>query len=288
MNKRILVPTDFSKNSLNAIHYALELYKSVDSDFYFMNVYQVDGYTIDNMMMFPEPGEPNYEAAKSKSKEGLEALLEHLKFHADNSKHTYHTISTFNSLLEAVKMTISQKDIDLVIMGTKGNTGSNSVLYGTNTINVMEELTGCSVLSIPEKVQFTPPKEIVFPTDFNTAFKHKELDCLIEIAKIHNCFVRVLHIDSKSNHTDGLDRKQQENKELLHTILGQTEHSFHSLRNVKVQDGINAFVESRDSDMIAFINPKHHFFRNLFKKPLVKELGFHSYIPILEMNDRST
>ena len=63
MNKRILVPTDFSKNSLNAIHYALELYKSVDSDFYFMNVYQVDGYTIDNMMMLPEPGEPNYEAA---------------------------------------------------------------------------------------------------------------------------------------------------------------------------------------------------------------------------------
>ncbi len=42
MDKRILLPTDFSKNALNAIRYALDLYQDQTCDFYFLNVYQVN------------------------------------------------------------------------------------------------------------------------------------------------------------------------------------------------------------------------------------------------------
>ncbi|TLP81767.1 universal stress protein [Maribacter sp. ACAM166] len=283
MNKRILLPTDFSKNALNAIRYALELYREIDCDFYFVNVYHVDGYTLDNMIMIPEPGEPAYEAARVKSEEGLENLMEQLRIHPDNPKHTYHQISTFNSLLEAVNNTIAKKDIDIVVMGTKGTTGSRTVIYGTNTINVMEKIRACPVLAVPENVRFSPPKEVVFPTDFKTVFKHKELAYLIEICTAHRAFIRVLHIDDG----DDLNRKQQENKELLETILHQADHSFHTLTHIKVQEGINTFIESRDSDMIAFINRKHHFFGSIFTKPLVKELGYHSQIPILVLRDHS-
>ena len=69
--------------------------------------------------------------------------------------------------------------------------------------------------------------------------------------------------------------------------MGQINYSFHFFKDVKVHDGIKAFVESRDSDMIAFINRKHHFFKTIFRKPLVKELGYYSDLPVLELNDRS-
>lgn len=282
MNKRILIPTDFSKNALNAIRYAQELYKSLDCDFYFLNVYRGDGYALDSLMMVPEPGEPFYEAAKHESEEGLKILLEKLRLHPDNPKHSYHTISTFNSLLEAIDQSISKYDIDIVVMGTKGKTDATKISYGTNTISVMQEMTYCPVLVVPENVRFSPPKEIVFPTNFKTAFKYRELAYLIEIAKMHTCSVQVLYIDA----TDGLDRKQQENKELLIAIFDEIQYSFHSLKGVKVHEGINAFIESRDSDMIAFVNRKHSFFRDIFKKPLVKELGNNSQVPILKMNDR--
>jgi hypothetical protein len=209
--------------------------------------------------------------------------MEILRLHPDNSKHTYHTISTFNALLEAVNQTIAKRDIDMVIMGTKGTTGSRSVIFGTNTINMMEKVTSCPVMAIPEEVRFSPPREIVFPTDFKTSFKRREIRYLLEICTMHGTFIRVLHIEEQAK----LSADQQSNKELLESILSETDHSFHTLTDVKVHAGINAFIESRGSDMVSFINKKHNFFGSMFSKPLVKEMGYHSRIPILTLNDYS-
>lgn len=283
MDKRILITTDFSKNALNAVRYALNLYKDKTCDFFFLNVYQVDGYNLDNAMMVPEPGERAFESGKKQSEERFKKLMEILRLHPHNPKHHYHTISTFNSLLEAANDIIAKKDIDIIIMGTKGATSSRTVIFGSNTVNMMEKITDCPVLAIPEKVRFSPPKEIVFPTDYKTPFKRMEINYLIEIGKMHGTFIRVLHIMEE----DHLNKKQQDNKALLESILEKTNHSFHTLSAIKVQTGINAFIESRGSDMVAFINRKHSFFGSIFSRPLVKELGYHSRIPIIALNDHS-
>lgn len=282
MDKRVLLPTDFSKNALNAIRYALGLYGNQRCDIYFLNAYQVHGYSIDSMMV-PEPGEKFYEAARKKSEEGFEKLMEILKLHGKNEKHTYHTISTYNSLLYAIKNTIAKKDLDIVIMGTKGATGSDTILFGTNTVDVMEKITECPVMAIPEHTTFVLPKEIVFPTDYVTGFKRRELNHLKEISKLYGSFIRVLHIKEDAE----LSRIQESNKILLEAILEDVNHSFHVLNDIKVHKGIAAFIESRGSDMIAFVNRKHRFFGSMLSKPLVKQLGYHSRIPVLALNDYS-
>ncbi len=282
MDKRVLLPTDFSKNALNAIRYALELYANQTCDFYFLNAYQVSGYSIDNLSV-PEPGEIAYEAAKKKSEEGFIKLMDILELHNNNPKHVYHTISTFNSLLYGIKDVIAKKDIDIVVMGTKGMTGAESVIFGTNAVEIMEKVTECPVMAIPENVRFSKPKEIVFPTDYKTTFKRKELNYLLEIALHHKAAICVLHIIKEVD----LSRTQKANKELLEAILEGTEHSYHNLSDLKVQSGISAFIESRDSDMIAFVNKKHTLFGSLFSRPLVKEMGYHSKIPVLTLHDIS-
>lgn len=282
MDKRILLPTDFSKNALNAIRYALNLYGNQCCDIYFLNAYQVHGYSIDSMMV-PEPGEKFYEAAKKRSEDGFDRLEEILKLHGKNEKHTYHTISTYNSLLHAIKSNIAKKDIDIVVMGTKGATGSDTILFGTNTVDVMEKVTECPVMAIPEHVVFATPEEIVFPTDYTTGFKRRELNNIKEISRLHGSFVRVLHIKEDPE----LSRVQESNKILLEAILKDINHSFHMLHDIKVHTGIAAFIESRGSDMIAFVNRKHGFFSNMLSKPLVKQLGYHSRIPVLALNDYS-
>ncbi len=282
MDKRIVLPTDFSKNALNAIRYALDLYQYQNCDFYFLNVFKVDGYSLDSMMV-PEPGERAYEAAKKSSEKDFEKLMDILELHHDNPKHTYHKISTYNSLLYAVKDIIAKKDIDLVVMGTKGTTGSRSVIFGTNTVKIMEEVTECPVLAIPEDFRFSPPKEIVFPTDYKTSFKRRELNYLIEIAKMHNTAIRVLHIAERSE----LSNEQKGNQELLEDILRGVGYSFHTLTDIKVHTGIGSFIESRGSDIVAFVNKKHRFFGSMLSNPLVKEIGYHSKVPVLVLNDVS-
>lgn len=279
MDKRILLPTDFSKNALHAVRYALDLYEKLNCEFYFLNVFQGDSYSTSGLII-PEPGSAAYEIGKKKSEENFVKLLDMLELHHDNPKHSYYTISTFNILSEAIKQTIAEKDIELVIMGTRGATANREIIFGGNTVNAMEKIRECPVLAIPPDTRFSTPKEIVFPTDYKTAFKRKELSYLIEIAMMHNSAIRVLHVTKKTELTD----VQQKNKNLLNTILETVDHSFHVLSYKDVSDGITAFVESRDSDMIAFINSKHFFFGSVFSKPLVKEIGYDATVPILALH----
>lgn len=280
MKTRILLPTDFSTNALNAIRYAVELYKTVPCDMYFLNAFQVSGYSIDSVSP-PDPEDIAFETAKDASETGLAKLLDTLDLHFDNPHHQYHTIATHNSLLFGIKRTIALHDINIVIMGTKGVTGAESIIFGTNTVNVMEGVTDCPVLAIPQDYHFTPPREIVFPTDYKLAFRRRELNYLLDIARLHNASIHVLHIKKENQ----LSRQQENNMELLKEILKETVHSFHSLENMNVHKGIGAFVEARESEMIAFINRKHTFLGKILSRPLVQELGYHYSIPVLALND---
>ena len=203
-----------------------------------------------------------------------------MKLHLDNPKHSYHTISTFNFLSDALKQTIAEKDIDLVVMGTQGATKSQGIIFGSNTVNTMEKIRECPVLAVPEDVRFSSPKEIVFPTDYKSVFKRKELNYLVEISKMHDTAIRVLYISKNAE----LNDEQMNNQKLLGDILGTLNHSFHTLSKKDVSDGLTGFVESRDSDMIAFINRKHFFFSSIFSKPLVKEIGYDATVPILALH----
>ena len=151
----------------------------------------------------------------------------------------------------------------------------------TNAINIMEGITTCPVLAIPNNYGFDPPKEIVFPTDYKAHYKRRELNYMIDIAALHGATIRVLHIQKNK----ALNREQLNNKELLAAILDDSQHSFHELEDSKIHRGIGAFVKSRESNMIAFINRKHNILDNILSRPLVKEMGYHYKIPILALND---
>lgn len=282
MDKRVLLPTDYSKNAWNAIRYAFELYKDVQCDFYLMNAFHVSGYNLDSMRI-PEVGEPLYEAAKKEAEEGMERLMEMLKIHPENNKHKIHTIITFNSLSEAIRHVIEKKDIDIIIMGTKGVTDAKARIFGTNTVSVMERIRECPVIAVPNDFSVEPPKEIVFPTDYKSHFKKMKIEHLIEIAKLHEAKINVLHIDK--NKDGKLSREEENNKQLLQEILDGTDYEMHFLSSVKVSKGINLFVESTHCNMIVFMNRKHLFFGSILSNPLVKEIGYDPKVPILELND---
>ena len=282
MENRVLLPTDYSENSLNAIKYAIALYKDVPSKFYLLNAFHVSGYSLDSLMV-AEPGEKHYDNAKVKSKEEMSRLLESLQSLPDNPKHSFETISAFNGLLLAIEEVLKAKDIDIIVMGTKGITNSSNSVFGTNAVGVMEKITQCPVIAVPGTLSFVPPKEIVFPTDYKTAFRRKELNYMIDIAKLHGSAIRILHIEKEAE----LNQGQQNNMDLLKEILEGIEFSFHSLKNINVSQGIQVFVESRESDMVAFLNRKHRFFNSMLFNPLVKEIGYYSEIPILVLKDQS-
>lgn len=279
MNKRILMPTDFSKDALNAMRYTLDLYEKLNCEFYFLHIFQIDGYA-PNTLVTPKPESTLFKKAKAASDEEFQKLLDMLELHRDNPRHSYHTISKFKFLPEALKEIIAEKDIDAVVMGTKGATANPEIIFGGNTVNAMEKITECPILAIPPGVRFSPPKEIVFPTDYESEFKHRELQYLVEIAQLHESAIRILYVSKEP----ALSPSQETNQKLLEHILKTVEYSFHTLPQKKVAAALTTFVKSRKSDMISFINHKHFFFSSIFSRPLVKEIGYDATVPILALH----
>jgi nucleotide-binding universal stress UspA family protein len=280
MKKKILLPTDFSKNAWNALVYASELYKNEECDFYIMNAFVVKAYDIESIIS-AKPGDKDYDLALENSQRELNKVMKRLEIRVVYPNHTYLTLPVFGSPLKAIKVAVELKDIELVIMGTKGATDSKNVIYGSNTVEVMEHVRNCPVLVIPNDLNYREPKEIVFPTSFKTHFKRRELKYLYEIAKITNTSVRILHISKEEKLSD----KQKNNKELLEDCLDGIDYTFHWLDNVHVNTGLHNFIQSRDSDMVAFINKKHTFFETLFSKSMATDLGYNSRIPMLVLHD---
>ena len=280
MKKRILLPTDFSKNAWNALKYASELYKTENVDFFILNAFTVKSYDIESIFV-AKPGDVEYDAALEQSEKELRKVLKMIEIKKTYPNHTYFSMSILDTPLNAIKTAVELKDIDLVVMGTKGATDEKSVIYGSNTIDVMEKVRNCPVLAIPNVAKYKEPKEIVFPTSFKTHFKRRELKYLYEIAKITNSTVRILHVNTEKHLTD----LQKQNKDLLEEFLDGIKYSFQWLDNVSVNTGLEEFVRQRGSDIIVFINKKHTFFDSIFSRPLVKDLGTSSQVPVLVLHD---
>jgi nucleotide-binding universal stress UspA family protein len=280
MRKKILLPTDFSRNAWGAISYAIDLYKNEACDFYILNVYDTDANALEQLML-KNPDRNISELVEEHSENELKKISHRISFRDEALDHSYIYLSQRNDLIPAIKDVVEKRDIDLVVMGTKGSSDVANIAYGSNAVMVMEKVRNCPVLAIPPNVIFTEPNEIVFPTSFKTHFKKRELAHLVEIARLTNAPIRILHVHKEMK----LDEVQENYKALLEECLDGLEYSFHTLDNADISLALQFFVQSRGSEMIAFINRKHTFFSSVFSQPLVKTVGVNSKVPLLAMHD---
>jgi nucleotide-binding universal stress UspA family protein len=277
--KKIILPTDFSSNARNAIDYAIQLFKDEPCEFILLNTFGADAFTTSNLMVL-ESGNPVYDRALIKSQKRLKGLYDILNSSKVNKDHQFEMKSAYNFLNEAVKNLVAKNDIYMVIMGTKGATGAKEVWFGSNAVSVMEHVVQCPVLAIPENAKPIMPKEIVFPNSFKHLYRRRQLEPLLEIAKKFKSIIRIMHISEK----DELTTDQQNHKEAFSEALEGIDYSFHTLTNIDPETAIRCFVESREIDMIAMISKRHNFLRTIFKKPVVREVGYHTRVPMLVMH----
>jgi nucleotide-binding universal stress UspA family protein len=280
MKKKILLPTDFSKNAYNAIKYALELYKGEPCEFFIMHSHYLPGYNKSNLLS-PQPTEEKLNAVKGRAEKNMETLKVQVRFNNFNKSHELHFLNEFGSFNDVLKKIVEKEDIKLIIMGTRGETDDKNIILGSNAVNAMEEVRNCPVLVVPGHVIFKTPNEIVFPTSFKMHYEENELATLMEISRLTNAPIRILHVKTEKE----LSTEQVKNKMLLNEILEEVSVTHHELFNLNLEVGVRCFAQSRASEMITFINKKHHFFGSVFSKPMVKDLGDNANVPILALHD---
>ena len=272
---KIVLPTDFSENAFHAIEYALRLCEKVTCVFYLVHAYTPPIYRIDYALGSPGqmglPDDHKYMAEAS-----LEKLIKRIHEKFDNPKHDFVAHSSFNTLADEIEDIVQKENMDLVIMGTQGATGAKEILFGSNTVHVMKKSTA-PVLAIPSDFDFEPPRQLLFPTDFEVEYGQANLDFLLWISKLWHAKIHIMYISSPN----GMTTEQENNKAKLEGMMLEHNHESHDLPDQELIQAINVFQEKTPISMLAMVKNKHTFFERLFVEPMIKNIGLHSKVPFL-------
>ena len=279
MEKKILIPSNFTKHAWNTLVYALNLYKDIPCTFYILNTYKVS-----SRMSLGRNQTADLEAAKAESEKGLQKIMQGINFRKENQKHQFETISRNKELDEAIREVVNTHKIDLILMVSRGENVSINSAFENEISEVIQKVEDCPFLVLPEQMQSLPEtnREIVFPTNYKFSFKNKELSALIEMAINLDASIRVLYINSLGK---PLTKEQEENKESLKSYFTKADFSFHKLTQTSVTTGIHLFIESRESNFLALYKRRQGFFSKLFSQKFKEDIDFNPKVPVLILKE---
>ncbi|WP_370479434.1 universal stress protein [Tamlana flava] len=281
--KNILLPTDFSENSWNAIKYAINFFDTLACNFFLLHVNRPSTIVLDDSPYLTTQHVVETIYALPAKQELREILKRISRQFPENKNHRFYTITDDDFFIDSIRKQVEEKQIDLIVMGTKGASGLRKMIVGSNAGDIITKVK-CTTLAIPELAEFTKPKEIAFPTDFSLTYNIQILEPLSEILEKWKAALRILHISKKK--TD-LNNDQKNTKELLEDYFSPFDHSFHYLTNKNFEDAIQCFIESRNINMICMVAKNLNYFQHILFHSKVEEISYHTEIPFLVLHEKN-
>ena len=277
--RQILIPTDFSENAMNAIKYALELFKYERSEFYFMHAYEDEVYN-DKALSTRDTFEDVLRVVSKNSQNNLEDLLKIVKEISPNPRHNHNIISAYNSLVDEADIIVDGKNIDVIVMGTRGETNDKKLTFGSHTLQVLKYVQ-CPVLSIPEKFNYAQPKHILFPTNYLIPYKRRDLKLLCEMAIPFRAKIDMLYVTN----CDKLSMRQEDNMQFIKDALCNNDTSFNIVNDKNFIEAINNYIKDNNIDMLVMVNTRHSYLENILFKTAIDILSLNIQIPLLALQN---
>lgn len=277
--RKILIPTDFSDNAMNALKYALELFKYDVSEFFIMHAYQDEIYA-DDTLLNKEKISDVTKKINTTSKKQLNQILKQINETSPNPRHTYKVMSSNNILIEEADKIVDEENIDIIIMGTRGETNDKKLTFGSHTLQVLRYVQ-CPVLAIPENHTYVQPKHILFPTDYMIPYKRRELKLLCEMASPYRAIIDMVYI-SKS---DTLSIRQQDNRDFIKDELGKNTIDFKTIKSKDIANTIYTYIKDNSIDMLVMVNTRHSFLENILFQSTIDKISLHLSIPFLALQN---
>lgn len=180
--RRILFPTDFSDGATRAFSQAVYLANLHDAELHIVNV--------------AEPGGES-ETTLPASQEDLLDWLDATGIDAETLETLTIVQKQFESGVPAERLVayVEDREVDLVVMGTRGRRGVKRMLLGSVTEEVLRKVP-CPVFTVQAEVEEkagTAVRRILVPVDFSEA-SELAVRHATEIAQTYGAEVHLLHV----------------------------------------------------------------------------------------------
>ena len=236
--KKILILTDFSEASRNALDFARSFFSDTLADFHLLNV------------------SPDYPAlfigvkdtAESDLLEGtkqLQTIVAKLRQQALNDWHTFRSTARSGLPLAVVEEMVEEEPYDFVVIGPVA-TGTDE-LFGNNAIALVHRLKA-NVLVVPTTALIKPVYQVVLAIDFASLKNSKLLSPLKELVTLKGALLTLLSIGTP---TKKVIYPEQEIhlRQFLRPIRPEVSH----LQARSPKEGIDAYLAGHVVDLLVTI-----------------------------------
>jgi nucleotide-binding universal stress UspA family protein len=265
--KKILVPTDFSYNAEKALEYALHLGIYFSSEIILFHSWNLPHQ---KSAMFVS----TQELIRKKAEEDLHLLKEKVSDRFPELK--IKTAMMMGEAADSIKSAAKNVGADIIIMGTRGETGTGVFLFGSVAAEVIDDAP-CPVFAVPEKAEYRNIQKVGYATDFSQD-DLQAVAGLIPVVKQFNSELIIAHVGKeKGPDNDGAERLAVKIRERC---------GYENIYAVFIQEndavkGIKKLIDEQHLDVLALARKQRGFLEGLFHKSVSKEITFSSSVPVI-------
>jgi nucleotide-binding universal stress UspA family protein len=272
---KFLVPTDFSKCARNATEYACELALEVNADIVLLNTfhfrYSDSGFFIDFDLSVKEISEKQMESELDRLTEKF-PLIKNLNIR---------TVSEVGGLLENIEIIEENELIDYIIMGTKGRSGWEEILIGSQTASVISN-SKTPLIVVPNEAKWKPAKRAAFAVNLDERFTPNEVHFTKQLMQ-DKAPIHLFHV-----YSDVLEMNIKEEEKLQSDFeakyAGQEVYLDFDYDKSKT-DSVEDYLEEIQPDLIVARTKHRTFFQQIFHVSIPKTLSFHAKVPMLILKE---
>ncbi|WP_223034697.1 universal stress protein [Hanstruepera marina] len=269
--KRILVPTDFSKQAENALQVAAQLAKKHGSEIYLLHMLELPLHQVDALSNHSELPEAVFFMK-----------LAHKKFEQTMSQDylkdvTVHETVDFNNTLTGISNTCKEHNIDLIIMGSHGASGFKEMFIGSNTEKVVRTAE-VPVLVIKNHHDQFRIDNFVFASDFKNDNK-ETFKQAASLAKAFDAKIHLLFVNTASNFTTTATAKAR----ILDFIKDADfdNYTISIYNDESVEKGILNFSHIIGADLIGISTHGRQGIAHFFNGSISEDLVNHAKRPVV-------
>lgn len=264
--KTILFPTDFSKTATNALHVAVEIAAILPARLIIL-------YTIRSL------ADRDTFIAKDafRTQDEAEKALIHLQAEISPRVPCEYLI-TKGAISDEISDVARKQQISLVVMGTKGAGDiPDSLAILNSTTASLIEASVCPVLAVPANYRYQSITRIILAVDMDEV-EQTVLQPFLELVTALKAEVILLTIVSEK---EKVPAQSNGLSELLNGLPFVT----HALTDPNVVEGIHAFIQAHQADLLTVIARKRNFLQSLFDDNISQKLALHTKIPLLTLSE---
>jgi len=277
--KNILIPVDFSEESLVAIDYAKLIAPMFMAKIHLIHVMEGKNPILKFMNDSDRP------KIEKKIEEKLENIVETIAF--DGVTEASFSIEKGN-LIDAFLKKRKLLDAKMIIIGTTGSKDIKRKIIGSNALRIIREAQ-CPVITIKSKNTFSKIGNIILPLDTSKVTKQKVEHATL-FAKYFNAAVHLVSVETGDNFIESDTAIQQLEETSEYFENENVSCSIKLLKspasNSKIAKAILEYAKEMEADIIMIMTRQESKSEQFYVGSLAKEIIHKANIPVYSVGPK--